>query len=92
MMEWIFDGIGTELIGLVIGAIVTGIVGYKICIKNRSKQVQKATNNAQQNQTVKIGTSDEKVNSAKISSKLNQVQKAGDSAVQTQIGGINNGK
>ena len=41
-LEWIFDGIGTELISLLIGAVIGGAAGYKIGSKNRSKQKQKA--------------------------------------------------
>lgn len=52
--EWIFDGIGTELIGIAIGLIIGGFgggaIGYKIGIKNRIKQKQKAKNNANQAQ------------------------------------------
>ena len=39
-MEWIFDGIGTEIITTVIGLIVGGV-------KNKNIQCQKAGNNAQ---------------------------------------------
>lgn len=29
-LQWIFDGIGTELLSLVIGGIAGGFAGYKI--------------------------------------------------------------
>lgn len=29
-MEWIFDGIGTAIITLILGSLVGGTVGYKI--------------------------------------------------------------
>ena len=32
-LEWILDGIGTELISLAVGAIAGGFAGYKIGIK-----------------------------------------------------------
>ena len=38
LLTWIFDGIGTELVSLIIGAFTGGIVGYKIGIRNRIKQ------------------------------------------------------
>ena len=57
-IEWVFDGIGTEiivgLISLVIGILGGGVVGYKIGIKNKVKQKQKARDNANQNQVGSI--------------------------------------
>lgn len=52
-MEWLFDGIGTELIAALIGAFVGGGTGYGIgvvCTKNKIKQKQKAGDNANQKQ------------------------------------------
>lgn len=40
-MEWVFDGIGTELVSLLIGGILGGTIGYKIGIKNKISQCQK---------------------------------------------------
>ena len=43
-MEWFFDGLGTEIVSLLIGGIFGGLIGYKIGISqkagNNSKQVQ----------------------------------------------------
>lgn len=54
--QWIFDGIGTEIIcmiiSLIVGGIGGGIIGYRIGIKNKTKQNQKAKDNANQ---VQIG-------------------------------------
>ncbi|MFK8283085.1 hypothetical protein [Capnocytophaga cynodegmi] len=48
-MEWIFEGIGTEIVTLIIGFLTGGTVGYKIGInKNIIKQKQKAGNNSSQ--------------------------------------------
>lgn len=47
-MDWIFDGIGTEIISSVIGLIIGGAIGYKIGIRNRVNQKQKAMDNAKQ--------------------------------------------
>jgi hypothetical protein len=55
-LEWIFDGIGTELISLVIGAAFGGAAGYKIGSKNKIKQNQKAGDNSKQ---VQIGSVNE---------------------------------
>ena len=56
-VEWIFDGLGTEiivgLISFIIGALGGGFAGYKIGVKNKVKQKQKARDNANQNQ---VGT------------------------------------
>ena len=45
-MEWIFDGIGTEIISAIIGLVIGGLGGYKIGIRNRNKQIQKSGNNS----------------------------------------------
>lgn len=47
-MEWFFNGLGTALIGFVIGGIGGGVVGYRIGIKKSICQKQKAKNNATQ--------------------------------------------
>ena len=48
-MEWIFDGIGTAIITLIVGLLTGGAVGYKIGInKNKVKQKQKAGDNSSQ--------------------------------------------
>lgn len=44
-MEWFFDGLGTEIISLLIGGLIGGVTGYKIGISKQkagknSKQVQ----------------------------------------------------
>ena len=45
-MEWFFDGIGTEIMSLIIGTILGGTVGYNI--GSKSKLVQKKSNNSKQ--------------------------------------------
>lgn len=52
-LEWIFDGIGTELISLIIGAVLGGTAGYKIGSKNKIKQKQKAGDDSEQ---IQIGS------------------------------------
>lgn len=49
-MDWIFSGIGTEIISAIIGIIIGGFGGYKLGVRNRIKQVQKAGNGANQKQ------------------------------------------
>lgn len=50
-MEWFFSGIGTEIISALIGLVIGGIGGYKIGVRNKIKQVQKAGNNSNLSQT-----------------------------------------
>lgn len=45
-LKWIFEGIGT----LIIGTFIGGAVGYKIGVKNKIKQTQKAGDNSTQSQ------------------------------------------
>lgn len=52
-MEWMFDGIGTELVSLLVGGILGGTIGYRIGIKNKVSQSQKGRDNASQ---VQIGS------------------------------------
>ena len=52
-MEWMFDGIGTELISLFVGCLTGGVIGYKIGIKNKISQHQDGRDNANQ---VQIGS------------------------------------
>ncbi len=98
-MEWFFDGLGTELVsmivGLLLGAGVGGIAGYKIGInKSVLKQNQKAGTNSKQKQIGKsvAGVSEDGLDIESNNSKIKQNQKAGNEAVQKQIGGISRGK
>jgi hypothetical protein len=46
-IQWIFDGIGTSIVSLILGVIIGGGVGYKIGIsKTVIKQEQKAGDNS----------------------------------------------
>ena len=54
-MEWFFDGLGTELIsviiGIILGAVTGGTIGYKIGVNKQSvKQEQKAGTASKQRQ------------------------------------------
>lgn len=91
-MDWFFNGLGTQIIMMIITLIGGGIVGYKIGIKkNMINQVQKAKNDAKQDQRLDISVDDEKLKDTKLQIRKNkfyQKQGAGDNATQTQIGGI----
>ena len=49
-LQWIFNGIGTELLSLAVGVIGGTFAGYRIGIKKSGKQTQKAKNGAKQRQ------------------------------------------
>ncbi len=91
-MEWIFSGIGTEVvsivISLIIGVIGGGLAGYKIGVKRTAKQRQSAGDASKQRQELKIGVRDANNNASKRKTTIKQVQKAGSNASQTQIGDI----
>ena len=46
----LIDGIGTEVISLIVGLTVGGVSGYKIGVRNKAHQKQKARDNATQTQ------------------------------------------
>lgn len=86
-MEWFFDGIGTELVSLIIGAIGGGAVGYKVGIRRTAVQKQVAGDHAKQTQKAKMGKDNIRINLSKSRTSIKQSQKAGNNAVQTQVGG-----
>lgn len=53
-INWVFDGIGSQIVGIIVGLLLGGtggiFTGYHIGIKNKTKQLQKAKNNATQEQ------------------------------------------
>ena len=73
--KWIFDGIGSSLVTLVLGLVFGGVSGYKIGVS--SNQKQSAGHGARQKQSFKNDSS----TSCK---KIEQSQKAGDNATQIQ--------
>ena len=55
-MEWIFDGIGTEIISLLIGLAGGGAIGYRIGIRNKIFQHQKDVYNSSRSTNYYHGT------------------------------------
>jgi hypothetical protein len=53
-IKWIFDGIGTAAITLLLGLLVGGTAGYKIGIRRTIKQSQKGGDNSIQSQIGEI--------------------------------------
>ena len=71
-MEWIFDGIGTEIISLLIGLAGGGAIGYRIGIRNKNFPTSKKGETRQ--------------NKYKLETlSMMEIQKAGDNAQQFQI-------
>ncbi len=88
-VQWIFSGIGVEILKVLIGAIIGGGVGYAVGVRRKISQSQIATDNAEQDQNTNIiENQSEKV----IESGINQKQKAGNDSKQSQVGIIKNGK
>lgn len=91
-MEWIFSGIGTEgisvIVSLIIGAFGGGVAGYKIGVKRTTKQKQTAGDTSVQKQELRIKAKDTDQSVVKRKTALKQTQKAGNNASQTQIGGV----
>lgn len=61
-IKWIFSGIGTEILILLIGLIVGSIGGYKYGVHKSFKQSQKAGDNSTQTQigSIKYGNNKSK--------------------------------
>ena len=91
-LQWIFDGIGTEILSLAIGAIAGGFAGYKAGIKKSGKQTQKARSGAKQRQELTVDGNAEAGGDSNVQNNISQVQKAGKNSEQVQIGRISNGK
>lgn len=56
-IQWIFDGIGSQLVGIIIGFALGGASGYGIAVHKNStkiKQSQKAGDNSNQQQATTI--------------------------------------
>lgn len=86
-IEWVFSGIGTQIISYLITAGLSAFIGYKIGVKNTVKQIQKAGENSKQHQvsTVKnLSSIEHKVTT------LTQIQESGNNSSQKQIGDTHN--
>ncbi|MBR5471590.1 MAG: hypothetical protein IKU81_05710 [Oscillibacter sp.] len=91
-LQWIFDGIGTELLSLAIGAIAGGLAGYKVGVKKSGKQTQKAKSGAKQRQELIVDDNAAAGGNSNVQNNIRQVQKAGKNSEQVQIGRINDGR
>lgn len=83
--EWVFDGLGTAIIGA-----LCSWISYKAAIKKlNGEQSQKAGDNARQTQEINIVSERSNEN---VQSTIRQTQDAGDNAEQIQRGGFKSGK
>ena len=92
-VKWFFDGLGTELTSLAVGAIFGGIVGFRMGKRKiKFTQVQEAGVDAEQYQQGKSIQKSKRYNAKAqdVMSTFRQEQKAGDRSKQTQIGGQDN--
>ena len=87
-ISWFFDGLGTELISLVIGAIFGGIVGFRIGKhKRKFTQLQEGGVESEQYQKGNSRRKKHNTRSEDIIASFTQKQTAGNKSKQTQIGG-----
>ena len=91
-IPWIFDGIGTEIVGLVLGTVLGGFAGYKIGIHKKGKQLQIAKAASKQRQEMVVDSDAHIGDETNVQNTIRQIQKAGNNSEQTQIGRIVNGK
>ena len=89
-VQWFFDGLGTELISLAGGAIIGGIIGFRV--GRRTTKFTQAQEAGAESEQYQKGKSAQKSHSYKskdqdVVETFTQRQKAGDHSKQTQIGG-----
>lgn len=91
--KWVFEGIGTEIISLIIGLVVGGIGGFAIGKRTKSKQMQTAGDSSKQKQTFSVdnGVIDNSKKN-KETSTIVQKQKAGNNSEQVQTGSVKHGQ
>lgn len=90
--QWIFDGFGTEILSAIIGLVLGSIGGFAIGRITKSRQIQKAGNEAKQRQEQFIENEHSKGKKREGSkSSIHQKQVAGDNSEQIQTGSVKNG-
>lgn len=90
-VTWVFDGIGSTIFSLIVGALIGGAIGYRIGIHKNIKQKQTGGDTVKQRQEFTLENEDVSKDGGKIKNNFQQSQKAGDNAEQVQIGGIKRG-
>ena len=54
-VTWVFDGIGSTIFSLIVGALIGGAIGYKIGIHKNVKQKQIGGNSAKRSEERRVG-------------------------------------
>lgn len=83
----VFQGIGTEIVMLIVGLIAGGFSGYRIGIRKNGLQKQISKDEAKQKQELEVEVNNNFEGDG-INGNLRQVQKAGSKSEQTQVGKI----
>ena len=86
IIQWLFEGLGTEIVSLLLGGLVGGFAGYKLACVNIIKQKQRAGENAKQEQEIEVACN---TDNKELESKIYQRQKGKSGSVQSQIGKVN---
>lgn len=85
-IKWFFDGLGTELLSLVIGALLGGVVGFRIG-KSKRKFVQQQDGGSESEQYQRGSSKHETNRKAEdVTASFTQKQTAGNNSKQVQIG------
>ena len=85
-IKWFFDGLGTELLSLVIGALLGGVVGFRIG-KSKRKFVQQQDGGSESEQYQRGSSKYETNRKAEdVTASFTQKQTAGNNSKQVQIG------
>lgn len=86
-VQWIFSGIGTQIVTGIVALLAGGVIGYRIRDIQIAKQKQIAGNSSNQRQELHIERNYKEAICEKESHQvMNQIQKAGDNSTQVQIG------
>jgi len=88
-LQWIFSGIGVEILKVLAGVIIGGGVGYAVGVRRKIAQSQIAADDAEQEQKANIVDNQSE---KRLESGINQKQKAGNGSKQSQVGTIKNEK
>ena len=85
-IQWLFDGLGTEIVSLLLAGLIGGFAGYKLACVNFVKQKQQAGENANQEQEIEVSCN---TDNKEVDSIICQIQKGKSGSVQSQIGKVN---